>query len=390
MKAVIGAVLARCPRASAGHTCAVMNWVMALESLGWEVWITEHLSADEIEPPDPGATVSPQETFWHETAREFGLAHRQCLLIDGHSPDLDAFRQFTAEADLFLNYSGQFRRFDLLGPRTLKCYLDVDPGFTQLWAHVCGSDMNFSGHDAFFTIGANFCSPELRLPRTDQEWTPLLPTVPAVYWRTRLAAANRTTAHESWSTVAHWYGYNDLAWDGRTYGGKRESLQALHDLPRRTGSPCTVASDLQPGWEDYDAFRAGGWTLASAAEVCRDVPSYLQFIAGSRGEIGPAKGGYIISRGGWMSDRSMIYLALGRPVVLQDTGWPEVVTPQPGLLPFQTVDEAAAAVASIEADPDQHQIGARVLAETVFDPARTLAPIFERLPATVRVSPRSA
>ena len=82
MKAVIGAVLARCPRASAGHTCAVMNWVKGLESLGWEVWITEHLTSVELEDPEPGHARSPQEEFWYETAAEFGLAARQCLIID--------------------------------------------------------------------------------------------------------------------------------------------------------------------------------------------------------------------------------------------------------------------------------------------------------------------
>ena len=92
-----------------------------------------------------------------------------------------------------------------------------------------------------------------------------------------------------------------------------------------SGAPFCIASDLQPGWEDYDPFLNGGWKLVSSAEVCRDVPAYLRFIAGSRGEIGVAKGGYVVSRGGWISDRSVIYLALGRPVVLQDTGWPEVV-----------------------------------------------------------------
>jgi hypothetical protein len=380
VKAIIGSVLARCPRASAGHTCAVMNWVLALRSLGWDVWIVEHLTSAELDPPDAGADASPQEIFWHETAREFGLTDRQCLLIDGQSPDLAAFREFAAGADLFLNYSGQFKRLDLLGAHTLKCYLDVDPGFTQLWAEVCGSDMNFTGHDVFLTIGANFRSPHLRLPRTTQDWIPLVPPVPAADWRARLTGAGGADPHDTWSTVAHWYGYKDLAWDGRTYGGKRESLAALADLPRRTGRAFTVASDLQHGWEDYDAFREGGWTLASSADVCRDVPSYLRFLAGSRGEISPAKGGYIVSRGGWMSDRSMIYLALGRPVVLQDTGWPEVVPPQPGLLPFTTVDEAAARVAEIEADYDKHRNAASALAGTVFSPARALTPIFERLP----------
>lgn len=378
-KAVIGAVLARCPRAAAGHTCAVMNWVLALRSLGWDVFIAEHLASDELEAAPGGGSV--QEEFWHRTAAEFGLSQRQCLLIDGRSDTLGEFREFAAASDIFLNYSGQFKRLDLLGDRARKCYLDVDPGFTQLWAEACGSDMNFAGHDLFFTVGANFGSPEVRLPATAQSWIPLVPPVDAETWRARLDdSAPPPAGHDAWSTVAHWYGYKDLVWDGRTYGGKRDSLRALHDLPRRTGLPFVIASDLQPGWEDHDAFIEGGWQLASAAEVCHDVPSYLRFIAGSRGEIGPAKVGYVASRGGWLSDRSTIYLALGRPVVLQDTGWPRAVPPCKGLLPFTTPDEAAAAVRDIGNDHDAHCSGAAELARTVFSPGAALAPLLDRLP----------
>ena len=378
MKAVVGAVLARCPRASAGHTCAVMNWVKSLESLGFEVWIAEHLESRELEPPEPGRTRSPQEEFWHETAAEFGLTDRQCLIIDGQSPDLGAFRDFCTGADLFLNYSGQFKMLDLLGDRITKCYLDVDPGFTQLWVETCGSDMNLAGHDLFFTVGSNFRSPNLCLPRTAQEWIPLLPPCPGDYWRARAHSAGAPGAHDSWTTVSHWYGYNDLVWEGKTYGGKRDSLHALRDLPRLSGKPFTIASDLQPGWEDYDAYIDGGWKLASTTDVCRDVGSYLRFIGGSRGEIGVAKGGYIVSRGGWISDRSVIYLALGRPVVLQDTGWPEVVTPGAGLLPFEDASGAAKRIAEAEKNLEAQSAGARNFADTAFSPAASLAPLLQR------------
>lgn len=379
MKAVLGAVLARCPRSSAGHTCAVMGWAMALKSLGWEVWIAEHLESRELEPAAPGHTRSPQEEFWHATAAEFGLSDHQCLLLDGKSPNLEAFQDFAAEADLFLNYSGQFKMPHLLGNRATKCYLDVDPGFTQLWAETCGTDMNFGGHDLFFTVGANFGSPKLRLPRTTQDWIPLLTPCPGEYWRMRAAAAGVPDTQDSWTTVSHWYGYNDLVWEGRTYGGKRDSLHALRDLPRLSGQPFTIASDLQPGWEDYDAFLDGGWKLAASADICRNVDSYLRFLGSSYGEIGVAKGGYVVSRGGWISDRSMVYLALGRPVVLQDTGWPETVAPRPGLLPFTDAAEASERIQIISKDLATHEKGARTLADTVFAPASALAPLVNRI-----------
>jgi hypothetical protein len=357
-----------------------MNWVLALRELGWDVWITEHIDGDEIEPPEAGAQHSPQEKFWHETAAEFGLSDRQCLLVNGQSPDLEAMRDFAAGADFFLNYSGQFKRLDLLGQRALKCYLDVDPGFTQLWSAVCGSDMNFAGHDLFFTVGTNFRGADLRLPQSGRDWIPLLPAVSAESWARRLKAAGGTDRHGTWSTVAHWYGYSDLVWDGLVFGGKRGSLQAIAPLPRNSGGAgFTIASDLEPGWEDYEAFVGNGWRLARSSEVCRSVDSYLRFIAGSSGEIGVAKGGYVVSRGGWISDRSMVYLSLGRPVLLQDTGWPAAVEPQLGFWAFQDVAGAAEKIREVESNMEANSVGAAGLARTVFAPRNTLAPLLERL-----------
>jgi len=315
-----------------------MNWVTGLRELGWDVWITEHIDGKEVGEPEEGAARSPQEEFWYATAEEFGLSDRQCLIVNGKSPDLEAMRDFASGADFFLNYSGQFKRLDLAGERAVKCYLDVDPGFTQLWSEVYGSDMNFAGHDLFFTVGTNFGSEDVRLPRSSREWIPIRPAVSAEYWKGRLQAAGGPDPHGTWSTVAHWYGYGDLIWDGRTYGGKRANLKAAAPLPGLCAAAgFTIASDLEPGWEDYDAFAGGGWKLARSSDVCRDVDSYLRFIAGSAGEIGVAKGGYVESRGGWISDRSMVYLSLGRPVLLQDTGWTRVVEPRDGFWPFRGV-----------------------------------------------------
>lgn len=380
MKVVIGVVLARCPRFSAGHTCAVMNWVLGLKAIGWDVWITEHLDTDELEAPEEGVERSPQEEFWHATAEEFGLGDRQCLIVNGESPQLEALRDFAAGADFFLNYSGQFKRLDLLGDRAVKCYLDVDPGFTQLWAEVCGSDMNLDGHDLFFTVGTNFGAPGVRLPKSSREWIPMVPPVTADYWKGRLDAAGGANPHGTWSTVAHWYGYGDLEWDGLNFGGKRESLRAIAPLPPLcTGVGFTIASDLEPGWEDYEVFVRNGWRLAANREVCRSVDSYLKFLGGSLGEIGVAKSGYVVSRGGWISDRSLVYLSLGRPVLLQDTGWTAALEPQPGLWLFRNMEDLAAKIREVEAGMEINSRGAAELARTIFAPQNSLKPILERI-----------
>ena len=375
----MGVVTARCPRAFAGHHCSIMNWALGFRELGWDVWVVEHVDSHELEPPDSPDRASPQEEFWKKSVQEFGFENRECLIVSGRSPQLEAFREFAAEADLFLNYSGQFKRLDLLGPRTRKAYLDVDPGFTQLWVEVCGSDMNFDGHDVFLTVGTTMNRPGTLVPKVGRDWIPVRLPVVADYWRQRLGPVADISADAPWTTIAHWYGYPEMQWQGRRYAGKRESLVEMKDLPGLVGTTCTIATDMTPDWDDYAVFREAGWNFSSSAAVSDDIPSYLRFIAGSRGEIGIAKEGYVVSRAGWMSDRSVVYLALGKPVVLHDTGWPQDLTPAPGLLAFTGPKDCAAAIAQIEADYETHAAGARHLAETVHSPRSVILPLVEKI-----------
>lgn len=355
-----------------------MNWAIGFRELGWDVWIVEHIDSDELEAPEGEGLKSPQEEFWFATAKEFGFENRQCLVVNGESPDLEAFKEFANAADLFVNYSGQFKRLDLLGPRVKKAYLDVDPAFTQLWAEVYKSDMNFDGHDIFLTVGTTLDQPEALVPMCGRDWVPVAPPVVADYWRMRLGevAARESSA---WTTIAHWYGYPELEWEGRKYAGKRESLMDMRLLPTLVKVPCAIATDLKPDWHDYPSFMEGGWGLHSAVEVCSSIPVYLKYIAASRGEIGIAKAGYVTSRGGWVSDRSVVYLAMGCPVVLQDTGWTKALPTTAGLLPFHNVQDCAETITRIESDYDAQSKAARKLADTVFSAREVLGGLVKKL-----------
>lgn len=359
-----------------------MNWALAFRQLGWDVWLTEHLGAGDLSDPDSQG-VCRQQRFWTGTMREFGFEDRECLLIDGAARSFQAMREFAAEADLFLNYSGQFHRLDLLPPALPKAYLDLDPAFTQLWAETCHVDMNFHGHDAFLTIGMNVNGETARFPKAAREWIPVRPPVAAATWRAMLdvhAPAPLPADDAPWTTVGHWYGYNDLPWEGRMYGGKRHSFLAMLDLPARSRKRVAVATDLQPEWGDDTArFEQGGWEFVPAESVCANVPAYLRFLRQSRGEVGIAKQGYLVARSGWISDRSLVYLSLGRPVILQDTGWPEILPVRHGLLPFRDGETAAAAMRTVDDDFPAHAAAAWRLADSTFSPAQTIVPMLERL-----------
>jgi hypothetical protein len=391
-KVVVGVVFARWHHASAGHVCSIMHWALGLRELGCEVWIVDAISSAELSPPAAPGLPSPQEEFWRAIVEEFDFHGRECLLIDGQSASLEAFREFASGADLFVNYSGQFKALDLFGPRTIKAYLDVDPAFTQLWVEVFGSDMNLDGHDVFLTMGTAMNSAQALVPKLEREWIPVLPPVVASFWRQKLGKFPDDCGGSAWTTVAHWYGYNGLEWRGRRYAGKRDSFRSMRLLPQHLDKPCVIATDLTPGWQlrsrepatlpwvdDYEAFREAGWQLIPASEVCQSVSSYLHFIAQSRGEIGIAKEGYVVSRAGWMSDRSVVYLALGRPVVFQDTGWTDIVAPGPGMLIFHDVDDCAEAIRSIENEYQTHSRAAQSLADTTFSPQQVLRPLLEKI-----------
>lgn len=375
---IMGVVLARCPRAFAGHTCSTMNWAIGFRQLGWDVWLTEAIPTGELEPPEGPGLKSPQEEHWQQVIQEFGFENQQCLIVDGKSDQLEAFREFASEADLFINYSGQYTRLDLMGPRTVKAYLDVDPAFTQLWVDVCQSDMNFAGHDVFLTVGTTLNQPSALVPGVGIEWLPVPPPVVGSFWRAKVGPIP-VSADQEWNTIAHWYGYHELEWQGRKYGGKRESMIEMRPLPKMVKQACALATDLAPDWDDYASFADEGWKFHSAAAVCNSVTTYLNFIASSRAEIGICKSGYVVSRGGWMSDRSVVYLALGKPVLLQDTAWPQAVPPGPGLLPFTGLKDCAARIAEIEADYAAHAAGARHFADDILSAEAVLTPLLSRI-----------
>jgi hypothetical protein len=356
-----------------------MNWVLGFRELGWDVWVVENIAAEKLSTPEPGSAVSPEEEFFVRTAAEFGLGGRATLFVDGESAGAEAFRAFAEDADWFVNYSGQFHRLDLLAPRTRKFYLDVDPAFTQLWTEVCGSDMNLAGHEVFLTVGTNLNGADACLPKAGREWIPLPPPVAGAFWRSRLGAEESPAADASWTTIGHWYGYPEMEWQGRRFGGKRESFLALCELPQRVPFACGLATDLAPDWDDYALFADRGWQFFSARDVCRDIPTYLHFIASSRGEIGVAKTGYIVSRGGWLSDRGMIYLALGRPVLQQNTGWTGPFPSDKGLVAFDHLDDAAAALRAVEENYAAHCAAARRLADEVFSARAVISRLIDQV-----------
>jgi hypothetical protein len=376
-KIILGVVIAHVPRNGAGNTWAFLNWALGLREAGCDVWLVEHLDRAAL-AFDPGDTsgVSVNERYWRAIAAEFGFQDRATLFVDDDAPDHDAFSRWAADADAVINLSGQFKLHHRIAHVPRRAYVDLDPAFTQLWAATLDVDMNFKGHTDFFSVGSRLAA--ARLPDTGLAWQPTLPPVSLAHWTSVEDVALPIDPAGCWTTVTHWHGYKTMPWEGRLYGDKRESLVEVRDLPK-FGPRLLVATDMQPDWTDYQEFSAAGWRFIDAPKIGGDARVYRKFLAAGTGEFSVAKQGYVLSRCGWFSDRSACYLALGRPVVLQETGWSEALPSGDGLRAWQNVEEAAAVLREFESDPARHRAAARRIAEEFLDARKVAATFLARI-----------
>jgi len=361
-RVVIGVGIASYPLHSAGNTWAFLQWVLGFRQAGWDVWMVEDiLSAKCIDANGQkcGPALSANLAHWNTVVEEFGLKDRATLFFDGQSPELPGLLRFARDAEFLFNISGHFRQPEVVGALRKKVYVDLDPAFTQIWAEVYKSDMNLDGHDAFVSIGRHLGKKECRAPLAGRTWLPVGVPIVLDYFTQPQAQP----PGEVWSTFTHWYGYPQVEYDGAWYGNKSEEFAHLAELPRKTREKLEIATDLHPEDVTTNRFLQGGWRLVDARPLNTPWERYRDYVAQSRGEFCVAKNGYVRSRCGWFSDRSVTYLALGRPVILQETGWTDFYPHGEGLLAFHDEESALAALETVAKDPVKHGRAARDIAE---------------------------
>jgi hypothetical protein len=184
------------------------------------------------------------------------------------------------------------------------------------------------------------------------------------------------------TTVGNWRGYGSIERDGIHYGQRAHSLRRFLDLPERTGERFELALAIHPDErDDLAGLRDHGWQLVDPVRAAGTPDAYADFVRGSKGELGIAKSGYVVSGSGWFSDRSACYLASGRPVIAQETGFSEFLPTGLGLFAFTSADDVVAAVNELRRDYSKHARGARALAEEHFDSDRVLTGLLEAVGA---------
>jgi hypothetical protein len=366
--AIAGAVAQKA--GNAGHTWQFLQYLLGFRRLGFEV-----LLLDALEPTDQ-ATREASVRYVERTMRAHGLDGAWTIALgDGRHagvarPDALAF---VRGCDLLLNVMGFCTDEQMLAAAPRRVFLDTDPGFPQMW-HALGLADILAGHDAHVTIGERIGAPDCEIPTCGIDWVTTPQPVVLDAW---------PRAHEQprrpFTSVASWRGaYGPVEYGGKRYGLRVHELRRFAALPFLTGRPFELALAIHAQErDDLALLRDSGWRLVRPSEVACTPDVYRRYVAESAAELMVAKGIYVQSRSGWVSERSICYLASGRPVLAQDTGLAERYPLGSGLLAFETIEQAAAGVEEIASDYRRHAADARAIAEAHFDSDAVLARLLE-------------
>jgi hypothetical protein len=363
--AIAGSIAQR-PRRP-GHAWVFLNYLLGFRALGHEVLFIDRLG----DGGDPG---------WLATAMARGGFEGRYAALGGEGGSVGVpRRQVLAELRrslLLLNVNGFLDDPELLAAAPRRVYLDIDPGFGQIWADQGLAD-TFAGHDDFVTVGTNFGGDGCTVPLLGRQWITTLPPVALDRWPVAPSPGRAFT------TVGSWRGpFGPLEHGGETLGLRAHEFRRFLELPSRVDAPFEVALEIDPtDAADLAALRGAGWDVADPLTSLADFESYRDYLGGSLAEIAIAKQLYVATRGGWFSDRSATYLACGKPVIALDTGFEAALPTGAGLLAFDDPDGAAAAAEEVLTRPRQHAGAARELAAEHLDGRRVLGRLLDRLEA---------
>jgi hypothetical protein len=365
-----------------GATWAVLQYLLGFKRLGHDVHFIEPVEEAALRPAGAPLARSDNAAYFRQVMADFGLKQTSALLLAGTQQTVglpyDRLRELARRADVLVNISGLLADEALTENIPLRAYLDLDPAFTQLWYAAEGIDMRFAAHSHFVTVGQAIGDPGCGVPTCGLEWI----TTPQPVVLERWPAAGRITRN-ALTTVANWRGYGSIEHKGVFYGQKAHSLREFFSLPTCTKERFALALAIHPEEsKDLAGLQANGWRLVEPGRVAHSPSSYRRFVRGSKAEFGIAKSGYVSARCGWFSDRSVCYLASGRPVIVQETGFSRFLPVGAGLFAFETIDEVLASIEALNSDYDHHVRAARAVAEEHFDSDRLLARLLDKLGVT--------
>lgn len=378
--AIVASVIANKPF-NGGNAWVVLSWALGLKRLGIKVHLVEQIERGQCIDASGALTSfedSVNRAYFKHVTGQFGLDATLILEPDKRSCGLayDELRDLAGKTDLLINITGHLT--DELLTRSIKrrVYLDLDPGFTQCW-HALGNDgARLAGHDFYFTIGENIGMPACTIPMGNLPWRVTRQPLLLGEW-----AVTPRNDDACFTTVASWRGsYGPVTYNGKTYGLKVHEFRKFLSLPSRTRRPFEIALEIHPAEQhDLRALNRHRWRIANPRFVACDPFAFRQYVQNSFAEFSAAQGVYVEMQSGWVSDRTVRYLASGKPALVQDTGLGHNYPVGQGLVTFRTLDEAIAGVERIESDIVAHSRAARALAQEYFDSDKVLTRLLEQV-----------
>lgn len=367
----------------AGMAWHYMQYVLGLVAMGHDVYFIEDSDFFEscYDPENHLTSKNPEYglRFIEAVYRQLGLDQKWAY-YDGFQdkwigPSSDHAYKICSEADIFLNISGANPVRPWLKNVPARVFIDTDPTFEQVRQLTVGDRRERANHhNIFFTFGENYNDASSAIPVDGLPWQPTRQPIFIEKWPSTLGRR-----HSRFTTVMQWDSYATREFNGIVYGMKSASFDPYFDLPKHTGEILELAlgSNNAPRQRLLDA----GWQIRDPLEITKDLLDYQQYIQDSKAEFSIAKQGYVISNSGWFSERSAAYLASGRPVVAQDTGFTHWLETGNGLLAFSTPEEAISMIDCVNTHYEKHCSKAREIAVNYFDSNLVLNSLLDRIDA---------
>jgi hypothetical protein len=356
-----------------------LSWALGLKALGVEVAFVEQIRADScVDASGRPCTFeeSANRHYFREVTEQFGLSDLATLTCDdGGAYGLNASEldDLVRSAAALVNITGHWAhpRMGLI-PR--RIYIDLDPAYTQFWHAAGNPGPRLGGHHFYYTVGENIGRPDCSIPTGGIPWRPIRQPLTLEHWPACAPGDTRP-----FSTIASWRGpYGPAEHAGNTYGLKAHEFRKFIDLPRRVERRFEIALDIDPADErDLVALRGHGWNVIDPGVVASGPLAFREYVQASGAEFSVAQGVYVETQSGWFSDRTVRYLASGRPALVQDTGFSRNYPVGEGLVAFRTMEEAIEGAERIARDYEEHGRAARAIAEAHFDSDRVLGRLIE-------------
>ncbi len=369
-----GGSFARYPQGG-GHWSCFLQYLFGLTALGHDVFWLEVLDSSGNDDRDQERV----RTFFARF-EDYGFADRCAVLLHDHDVNAPTFEQVRAyglgkprikeivhSADLVWNFACGLRE-PLLSLFRRRVLLDLDPGHLHVSALM--QDMGIQGHDRFLSVGTKLHESDCEVPTLGIQWHSFLPFVHLPMWKVTPDPGR----HAPFTSVTHWT-WEFLEIEGRTLSvSKRDAYLKYLALPKRARRPFELAANIHP--QDHTGDRQllleHDWKLQHPYDVAETPAAYQRYIQQSRAEFQCPKPIHIQLKTGWLSDRSVGYLASGRPVLAEDTGFSARLPTGRGLLVFKNLSEALAGVEEIDGNYPAHMRAARELAEEYFNSDKCL------------------